>query len=42
MPRVCRCLHPQTELRESQLEAVPNPRGFGWKPDTGINLRHVM
>ncbi len=25
-----------------QLEAVPNPRGFGWKPDTDINLRHVM
>ncbi len=24
------------------LEAVPNPRGFGWKPDTDINLRHVM
>ncbi len=24
------------------VEAVPNPRGFGWKPDTDINLRHVM
>ncbi len=27
---------------EAYLEAVPNPRGFGWKPDTDINLRHVM
>ncbi len=30
------------EQFEEYVEAVPNPRGFGWKPDTDINLRHVM
>ena len=30
------------EKKKVYLEAVPNPRGFGWKPDTDINLRHVM
>ncbi len=31
-----------TDWDKPYLEAVPNPRGFGWKPDTDINLRHVM
>ena len=32
----------ESEGRPVLREAVPNPRGFGWKPDTDINLRHVM
>ncbi len=44
--RVLRGGEVQYDVSESgtlvYLEAVPNPRGFGWKPDTDINLRHVM
>ncbi len=33
---------PNPRYAPDYVEAVPNPRGFGWKPDTDINLRHVM
>ncbi len=35
-------VHRDLKPENIKVEAVPNPRGFGWKPDTDINLRHVM